>query len=93
MGIAPLNTTLVATDLTVVGYPNPSKGAFSIQIDGSSTKRASVRVSDLSGRTIEERTNLSPSQVLTIGDNYRAGMYNVEVTQGSVKKQLKLVKN
>lgn len=81
-----------AKSFAVSGYPNPSRAGFSVQIDGLSTEKTSVKVTDLSGRVIEQRNNVSANQVLKIGDSYKAGMYYIEVTQGAVKKQLKMVK-
>ncbi len=61
-------------------------------MDGLSSEKVSIKVTDMTGRLIEQRSNLSANQALRVGDNYRAGMYYVEVTQGASKKQVKLVK-
>jgi|GEM_PF-6388393 len=81
-----------AKSFAVSGYPNPSKTAFNIQIDGLSTEKGSIRVTDLSGRIVEVRSNIAANSIVKIGDNYRTGTYYVEVVQGTNKKQLKLVK-
>ena len=77
---------------SVSGYPNPSKSVFNIQIDGLTTNKAGIRVTDLSGRVVEVRSNIASNTIVKIGDNYRTGTYYVEVIQGSNKKLLKLVK-
>ena len=51
-----------------------------------------LRVVDVLGRVIEVRNNIFAGQYLQIGNNYRPGVYFVEVTQGNTKKQLKLIK-
>lgn len=77
---------------SVSGYPNPSKNGFSIRIDGASSDRVSIRVTDMTGRLIEQRANLASNQVIQIGTNYSPGLYHVEVAQGENSKQLRLVK-
>ncbi len=79
-------------EFALSGYPNPSRSGFNIQMDGLSSEKVSIKVTDMTGRLIEQRSNLSANQALRVGDNYRAGMYYVEVTQGASKKQVKLVK-
>ena len=81
-----------AKTLAVSGYPNPSESSFSVQINGRSTEKISIRVTDLTGRLIEARNNIGATQVLKIGSTYKAGMYYIEVTQGAAKRQLKMVK-
>ncbi len=77
---------------SISAYPIPSNTAFSIQIDGSTAENVSYRVIDMSGKLIEQRTNLQANQKIKVGDNYRPGLYFIEVIQGDSKKQLKLVK-
>ncbi len=88
----PMTGSLTTESFAISGYPNPSRTGFSIKIDGLSTEKASIRVTDMTGRLVEERSNISANQVLKVGDNYRAGMYYIEVTQGNNKQNLKLVK-
>lgn len=76
----------------VSGYPNPSRGAFNLQINGLAAEKVSVKVTDATGRLVEQRTNLAANQVLSIGNTYKAGLYYIEVAQGAKKQQLKMVK-
>jgi len=48
-------------------------------------------VVDMYGRMIEERM-LSNEQTISLGDNYRPGVYIVKLIQGEQNKELKLVK-
>ena len=74
-------------------YPNPSTSQFTVQIESSNrTEKIQVRVMDLSGRIVELLNNLSGSQTIRLGGNYRPGMYIVEMIQGDSRKQLKLIK-
>ena len=76
----------------VSAYPNPSRTHFSVQIEGPVTEPVTIRVTDISGRLIEQRTKQVVNQVITIGATYKPGLYYIEVWQGTNKKQLKMVK-
>jgi len=82
----------LANAFTVSGYPNPSRSGFTIQVSGLSSESVSIKVTDMTGRLIEQRTSVPSNQSLQIGSTYRAGLYYVEVTQGTATQQLKLVK-
>jgi hypothetical protein len=74
-------------------YPNPSSMYFTLKIESPKTKeKVSLRILDLNGRPVEQRNNLNPGQVIVIGNNYKAGIYFVELLQGTERKMLKLVK-
>jgi hypothetical protein len=88
----PVELTLV-TELNIKVFPNPSYGAFNIQIEGSSTDKITIRVIDMYGRVVEQQQNVQPNRVLRIGQNYSAGFYFLEATQGVKRKQIKLVKS
>jgi hypothetical protein len=80
--------------LQVLAMPNPSSAYFNIRIQSENTEgRIMVRITDILGRTIEQFQNVPSTHVLRIGDNYKNGVYMVEVIQGSSKKHLKIIKN
>ena len=85
-------TRIALKTIAINGYPNPSKGGFNLQFEGLTSERAVIRVTDLYGRLVEVRSNVSAHQIVQIGENYRPGFYNVELIQGTDKKQLKLIK-
>lgn len=76
----------------VSGYPNPTRNNFNLQINGLLNEKVTVRVVDMTGRLVEQRTNLAANQVISIGANYGTGVYNIEVIQGDKKQQLRLLK-
>ncbi len=83
-----------AKGLHVLAMPNPSSGYFNIRIQSeNNSERIFVRITDLLGRTVEQFQNIPSIHVLRIGDNYKNGVYLVEVIQGSSKKHLKIIKN
>jgi hypothetical protein len=80
--------------LSVLAMPNPSSAYFNLRIQSDNTgERILVRITDILGRTIEQFQNVPSTHVLRIGDNYKNGVYMVEVIQGSSKKHLKIIKN
>jgi uncharacterized protein YjdB len=83
----PVNT------MTLKAFPNPTITGFSIVAESNNVKeKIAVRVMDLYGRTVEIRPNIVSGQTLRLGDQYRPGVYFIEMIQGSHRKQLKLIK-
>ncbi|MEO8149417.1 MAG: choice-of-anchor L domain-containing protein [Bacteroidia bacterium] len=79
--------------LQIMVFPNPTSGNFNVQIGSDNeNENINLRILDMSGRQIEVRNNLSPDQNLQLGSNYEPGIYMAELTQGSKKITLKLLK-
>jgi hypothetical protein len=73
--------------------PNPAPSSFTVRITSDNrTAKMVLRVTDISGRTVQTFTNLSAGITLKIGSSYQAGVYFAEVIQGGNRKQIKLVK-
>jgi hypothetical protein len=85
---------VLAEKMSVSGYPNPSAGYFTLQVRSNLNRLpVIVRITDQLGRSVEVRRNVaSNGTFLRIGDHYRPGVYYVEVTQGSERVVMKLVK-
>jgi hypothetical protein len=82
------------TDFNLVAYPNPSNGAFKLQVNGSNNETISVLVFDMTGRQIENKVVQSNEiENISLGQNYSTGIYNVIVSQGMNTKTVRLVKN
>jgi uncharacterized delta-60 repeat protein len=83
----------ISTALSITASPNPSAGAFTVQLHGSNLKQqVSIRVYDVSGRLMEEREHISIGQVLHLGNQYKAGTYIIEAMQGTRRVQIKVIK-
>jgi hypothetical protein len=81
------------TSLHIYASPNPSAGAFTVQLQGANLKQpVSIRVYDISGRLLEAREHVSIGQILHLGDQYKAGTYIIEAVQGSRRMQTKVIK-
>jgi|GEM_PF-3605824 len=83
---------LAEGELGVKAYPNPSTSNFTLAIKGGNGSAVSLRVMDMAGRMVEQHGRLAAGSNLTIGQNWRAGAYFVEVINGDQKKVVKLIK-
>ena len=81
------------TPLIVTASPNPSRNHFVLTIKGGVlSEKLKLKVTDIFGRTVEQREGLSTNITLTIGGNYHPGLYFVKVTQGNEAKTITLIK-
>jgi ELWxxDGT repeat protein len=83
----------VANNFMIKALPNPTNTQFTLKVEsGGLEGRMNLKVMDVFGRVMEVRTNIFAGQTVQVGNNYRPGVYFIEVTQGINKKQLKLIK-
>jgi hypothetical protein len=79
--------------LKVTANPNPTTNNFLVTVkNGNPTQPVSMKVYSALGSVIEQRQNLQTGQTFRIGQNYHAGLYYVEFTQGVDKEVLLLLK-
>ncbi|HEX3164884.1 MAG TPA: amidohydrolase family protein [Chitinophagaceae bacterium] len=78
--------------LTMIALPNPSRNYFTLKIQSNSKEVFQLRVLDVSGRIVETRNGMVANTTFHIGNNFQAGIYLVEITQGKQKQILKLIK-
>jgi hypothetical protein len=72
--------------------PNPSTSVFTLRIETVQTVPMNLRVLDIQGRVLEQRNNINPTQQLNIGAGFKPGIYFAEITQGTDRKVIKLLK-
>lgn len=77
--------------LAINVMPNPSAGNFSIVLTAKGDAPVTFKIVDVSGRVIDRKT-FTASQIITVGDNYGAGLYIAELVQGNERRIVKLVK-
>ena len=77
---------------TVTASPNPSSDYFKLTFNGNSANKYSIKVTDILGRAVEVKNNVSTNGLLIIGEKYQPGVYVIEVRQGMERKTLKLIK-
>jgi 2',3'-cyclic-nucleotide 2'-phosphodiesterase (5'-nucleotidase family) len=72
--------------------PNPSAFGFTLDIRSNQKNPVNIRVVDVLGRLVEQRSQVQINGQMQIGRNWKPGIYMVEITQGSQRKMIKLVR-
>ncbi len=78
--------------LQVQAWPNPGTHHFELRFAGQMNQSLLVRISDITGRPIENYRLANPAMPLRVGSNWKTGTYFVEVIQGNDRKTIKLIK-
>jgi hypothetical protein len=73
-------------------YPNPFVKSVSVNIATTSSEAVNVKLTDFSGRVINEYRNVDPAAPFEINADIAPGVYFVNVTQGMNEKMIKVVK-
>lgn len=81
-----------ADGFKVSAYPNPSAGDFSIQVSSKSNEPVTIRILDQTGTVRNVSLMNSKTNIIKVGSELKSGTYFAEVTQGSNKQVVKLVK-
>ncbi len=77
--------------LKINAYPNPSAAAFTLLLEGNSKEKVSIIVSDLMGRKIYQTAG-NIAQQYKFGNDFKVGMYILQVVQGNEKQTIKIIK-
>lgn len=78
-------------NLTVNAYPNPSQSGFTVALNNTSKETWTIIVTNVLG-TIVYKEVVAGNNSNLFGQNMRAGIYYVQVIQGTSRKTLKLIK-
>lgn len=82
-----------SSDFTVKAFPNPFETDFSIAIDTESPSPVKIDVYDMIGKMMESKVfPFDEISTFKFGNDYSTGIYNVIVTQGNIRKNVKLIK-
>jgi uncharacterized protein YaiE (UPF0345 family) len=87
-----LRTLPVAENWNVKAIPNPSTQHFNLKISGAANDPVTIRVFNAAGTLVEKIERTGASAVISIGRDYRPGIYIVQVMQKGYMKNLKIVK-
>ncbi|NCO64512.1 MAG: T9SS type A sorting domain-containing protein, partial [Flavobacteriia bacterium] len=74
-------------------YPNPNNGAFTVKLSGSLERKITIRIYDLRGRTIYNKThqNVGDFTAEIQLNQAQSGMYLLNISDGVRKETKKLV--
>ncbi|SJZ53391.1 choice-of-anchor A domain-containing protein [Sediminibacterium ginsengisoli] len=81
-----------AETLKVTVMPNPTTTYFTLKLEGKSGLPVNIRVVDATGKLVDAKLNQNANSTLQIGHNYGNGMFYAEITQGTQRQVLKLIK-
>jgi hypothetical protein len=84
--------TLTDLKFNVNVISNPSTTRFTLVVSGAVNQPVTIRIMDAAGREVEARRTMGSTGSIAVGDNLKAGIYFAEVTQGTERKVVKLVK-
>jgi hypothetical protein len=87
---AATTTSLKPTEMIVKVYPNPSRGAFKIALEGNG-KDTKAKIRDLRGLVLKTLT-INANQTIELGNDLKPGIYFLEVNEGNKTKTVRLVK-
>ncbi|MES2005972.1 MAG: LamG-like jellyroll fold domain-containing protein [Bacteroidota bacterium] len=88
-------TTVAETtteELKITVMPNPSTTYFTLKFESKYETPVNMRVMDASGRVVDAKTKMGSNSTIQIGANYASGTYYAEITQGTVRKVIQLIK-
>jgi hypothetical protein len=81
-------------DFDIISSPNPFNSSFRLNIISSGEETITVKVYDMLGKLIEDRTVAAHElENLEIGSKLSSGIYNVIVKQGENEKTVRVIKN
>lgn len=78
--------------LSVTVMPNPASYHFTLVLKSQSNENVKLTVTDITGRVIEMKTNVSANSTIQLGDNYHPGVYIAKLLQGKDIVTLRLIK-
>ena len=87
-----LTTSGTTSGFELLVYPNPFASQFHLMVQSESTERIDMRIFSITGQLISETNGMQTNIDFTLGNQFSAGAYFVEVNQGDVKKVLRMIK-
>jgi hypothetical protein len=78
--------------LTVKVMPNPTSYYFTAGLQSLSKEKVKLVVTDMTGRVIEQRTDVQANSTIQLGGSYHPGMYIAQFMQGTDIVTLRLIK-
>jgi len=78
--------------LTVTITPNPTSYYFTLGLKSLSKEKIKVTVTDITGRVLEQRTDIPVNSTVQLGGDYHPGVYIAEFVQGNDQVTVQLIK-
>jgi hypothetical protein len=86
-------TDIEKTDfsLNVVAFPNPSRTLFNLNWTSENEMPVLIKTCDITGKIIQQK-QVSGFHSIMLGQNYRPGIYLVQIKQGTQNRIVRLIK-
>ncbi|MEO6490082.1 MAG: T9SS type A sorting domain-containing protein, partial [Ferruginibacter sp.] len=82
---------LSANVLKINAYPNPSNTSFKVVMEGNSSDKVMITVTDVFGRKVYQSEG-TINQQYSFGHSFTRGIYMLQVVQGNEKQTARLIK-
>jgi len=79
------------TELAITANPNPTNEAFNVKVSAPGNDLITLRVFNINGHLLDMK-RVNAIQTFRIGENYKRGIYLIEVTSALERKTLTLIK-
>ncbi len=76
----------------ILVYPNPFSSQFHITVETFSEERIDIRMFDVLGQIVAVQNGVEPNKDIVLGDGLSNGFYFIEVTQGGIKRVIRMTK-
>ena len=77
--------------LTITAWPNPTVNYFNLKVNSPVKETIEIRMYDMAGKLVQVISGV-PGNSYKFGESAGSGMYIIEVSQGTNKQMVKLVK-
>jgi hypothetical protein len=85
-------SVFMSNPMEVKIFPNPTTSSFNVQvIDNVSSDEITARLSDVQGRLMKT-VRLNANETITLGSDFKSGVYMLEVIKGEERKMVRVVK-
>ena len=79
-------------DFQIDAYPNPSPSQFTLKVRSDSNKDITINIYNRWGKLEESFSHVANNSTITVGSNYKKGIYYAHMETGGQMKILQLVK-
>jgi trimeric autotransporter adhesin len=88
-----LDQQAVTSTFDLKASPNPTKSTFTLKVGSDlAAESINLRIYDLNGKVVHMQKGLVSGQTLNVGQEFTPGVYFAELTQGSRRKLVRLMK-
>ena len=79
-------------DFQIEAYPNPSPSLFTLKVRSDSNQDITINVYNRWGKLVDSFSHVANNSTITIGSDYKKGIYYAHMQQGGQMKILRLLK-